>query len=678
MRDPNSQPAFPLLGFAASALCITAVLVVSRFVLGYLFFHTATELITVVVAAGAFVVAWNTRTIAPNRYTLILGIAFLAVAVLDAFHAMLYRGMTVLPIVESSNLPTQVWLAGRYLHVSGLLLAPVAIGRNVRVRTVVVGYALATLMLVGAIVWGWFPTAYVEGEGLTAFKIVSEWAIMAGFAVAMLLHRRIRSAFDPETLRLLLLSMGLTIVAEGAFTLYADPYGPANLVGHAARLLAYAFLYRAVIESALTRPYEVLFRDVMQASEALARNDEILRHQRDLSRALNDLDHRINATADTDDILRMITEGVGIALNADSTAAVMHEGSQWIGRYTWRFPTDIIGMGFSDDAVRHALLAAETGEPVAIDDTSMSDLVDPELMRMYSITAVLAIPLGTRGDDLGTLYVMQHGGTRHYTPAEKDFGTQVAVSVSLALNSARLLEEQRVVSDTLQTALLSVPESLPGVRYAHAYQSATELARIGGDFYDIFETAPGVIAFVLGDISGKGLEAAAFTAMVRSTLRAFAYESEGPAEVLTHANRAVLSQIPEGRFITAVVVYLETRTGRLRIASAGHPAPVFCARGDAEEVHVPSNLPLGVLPDVVFEETEMQLGREEGVVLFSDGLLEARHDMDFFGVDGIEGVLLALGTSDPDSLVETLMARAAEWAGGRVTDDMAIVAFTLA
>ena len=256
----------------------------------YLLFHTLIELFTIIVAAGIFVIAWNARAYINNNYLLFIGIASVFVAFIDVLHTLAYKGMGVFGS-ETANLATQLWIAGRYVQAISWLTAPLFLGRRLRLPAQIGAYALLTgLLLLSIFYWQIFPVAYVNGTGLTAFKIVSEYAISLLFLGSIGAFLAKRREFDPDVARLLVLSLSLTIASELAFTSYVSVYGEANLIGHLLRLVAWYVMYKAIIETGLVKPYSILLRDLKSSQDQLSAYAATLQAQNvDLMRSENQL-----------------------------------------------------------------------------------------------------------------------------------------------------------------------------------------------------------------------------------------------------------------------------------------------------------------------------------------------------------------------------------------------------
>ena len=228
---------------------------------------------------------------------------------------------------------------------------------------------------------------------------------------------------------------------------------------------------------------------------------------------------------------------------------------------------------------------------------------------------------------------------------------------------------------SLQRALLP-PEPLviEGYRLAHAYIPAFAGEEIGGDFYDVFHTEHGNIGILIGDVSGKGIQAAAMAAGTRSAIRAFAHELSSPAEAMSHANRLLTAQ--QGvwdSFVTVLLLILDPRTGDTTFCSAGHPpALVRRANGDFE-LFAGANVPLGVINDNLYDQAAGRLDPGDKIVLYTDGITEARRGPVLFGADGIQGVLAEHGGEEPQALVEQIISGARAFADGRLRDDTAVL-----
>lgn len=247
-----------LLGARLVIPLLAVLLLVPVSFFSYLLFHTLAELISIVIATSAFVVAWNTHPFSRNNFLLVLGTGLLWLGALDLFHTLVYKGMRIYPGVDSANLPTQFWIGARYLQALILLAAPLAGRYELHRGAVLLGIGVSALLVFVWIMSGNFPDAYLEGQGLTPFKIYSEYLIIA-ILCAALWHLYLRRAtMDARILLLVATAIVATIISELSFTFYVSVYGLSNLVGHLFKIFAYWYIYVALVEYALAEPFRLM------------------------------------------------------------------------------------------------------------------------------------------------------------------------------------------------------------------------------------------------------------------------------------------------------------------------------------------------------------------------------------------------------------------------------------
>ena len=242
----------------------------------YLLFHSLVEMFSIIVAIGIFIVAWNSRRFLDNNYLLFIGIAYLFIGSLDLVHTLAYTGMGVFQ-GYGTNLPTQLWIAARYVESLSLLIAFLFVGRRLKGNFVLLGYAVViSLLLASIFYWNIFPQSFVEGAGLTPFKKVSEYIISLILLGSMVLLLKNRRELDKGVFKLLVASIAVTIGSELFFTFYVSAYGLSNLIGHFFKIISFYLIYKAIIETGLTKPYSLLFRNLKQSEEALAQRGQAL------------------------------------------------------------------------------------------------------------------------------------------------------------------------------------------------------------------------------------------------------------------------------------------------------------------------------------------------------------------------------------------------------------------
>lgn len=235
----------------------------------YLLFHSVVEGFSIVVGCAIFLITWNTRTFLHNNYLMCLGVSCLFVAIIDFLHALAYKGMGIFPS-NNADLPTQLWIAARFLHSGSMLVAPLLLGRKISLNAVFAVLGLIAAVVLAAIFLNVFPDCFIEGVGLTPFKIVSEYAVCLALVGAAVLLIRRKSYFEERVLKLLLWQIGFSILSEISFTYYVNVYGFSNFIGHYLKVVAYYFLYKAIIETGLRQPYTLLFREIEKKQQSLS------------------------------------------------------------------------------------------------------------------------------------------------------------------------------------------------------------------------------------------------------------------------------------------------------------------------------------------------------------------------------------------------------------------------
>ncbi|MBF0477809.1 MAG: PAS domain-containing sensor histidine kinase, partial [Deltaproteobacteria bacterium] len=254
----------------------------------YLLFHSLAEGFSIAVDLAIFMLVWNSRKNLDNGYILILGFSSLFVGVLDLTHTLAYQGMGVFS-VNSANLATQLWMASRYVQSFSLLIASMYLGQSgesVKLpgKLVLAGYTVVTGLLLWMIFYGGiFPACYIQGVGLTFFKKAGEYIICLIFIASLILLKRRRGEFDPAVGRWLMMYLVASIFSELTFTLYLSVYGFMNMLGHLLKILAFFFVYKAVVEMGVRQPQALLFRDLRQREEALQKSEELFRTMSDFT-----------------------------------------------------------------------------------------------------------------------------------------------------------------------------------------------------------------------------------------------------------------------------------------------------------------------------------------------------------------------------------------------------------
>jgi serine phosphatase RsbU (regulator of sigma subunit) len=252
----------------------------------------------------------------------------------------------------------------------------------------------------------------------------------------------------------------------------------------------------------------------------------------------------------------------------------------------------------------------------------------------------------------------------------------LGAQLSASLHNATAYQREHAIAETFQTALLMEPPAIPGIDVGVRYRAATDTARVGGDFYDLVTLGPGRLMVIVGDVCGKSLSAAAQSAVVRYMLRAYAAEGS-PGEALSRLNSAVIAQTPDQPFVTLVVAYIDVARHMFEYAVAGHPRPIVLAGHGTFPVPGEGNVPVGIFRGAVYPTNRAILPDDTCVVLYTDGITDARVDGTLFGEARLnETVLRNLGMPAQE-LADSILETVKEFAGGVLPDDCAVVTIKL-
>jgi PAS domain S-box-containing protein len=325
---------------------------------------------------------------------------------------------------------------------------------------------------------------------------------------------------------------------------------------------------------------------------------------------------------------------------------------------------------------------ARSGRPASILDVpaTLRDLGGPPesaqlAQRMGTESAVL-VPLSARGRSHGVMALGFEALDRAELSWMAELFQDVARRAALALDNARLYGERAEVARTLQRSLLpsELPE-VPGMELAARYVASGEGNEVGGDFYDCFAGLADDWVFVIGDVCGKGAEAAAITALARYTLRTSVLHGGGPVEALQELNEVLLRQKLDHRFCTVLCAMAGPAPDGgmvVRVTSGGHPLPMVIRSDDVAPVGRPGTL-LGVLPYPRLHEEQVHLDPGDSLVMYTDGVIEASPLDDALGPERLADFIARQGRRSAHEVADAIQTQALELQAGVARDDIAVL-----
>jgi len=398
-----------------------------------------------------------------------------------------------------------------------------------------------------------------------------------------------------------------------------------------------------------------------------------------LAEALNGINRQLHSTLELPQIMERVVVEAARALGVDAAALQMRREGGWGFTYSYGLPESLRHLSLTDDQARLAASAFESGEVLVSNDPVHDSRLNPEFTTQVGIQSLMAVPLSMHGEAFGVLMILCFDHEHVFSELDIDFARKVGATLSLSLENARIYEAEHHIAQTLQQALLAMPEQVPGVEFAHYYHSATEAMLAGGDFFDIFELTDGRVGVIIGDVAGAGLDAAVLTSLVKNTVRAHAADREkSPAQVLALTNEVVYRATPTESFATVFLGVLDPVSGILRYSNAGHTTGALI-RVDGSIARLPSTgTLLGAFAGIEFGQAEVRdLGPERLLFLYTDGLTEARRDRKLYGESRLFELLGALGSIEPDWVAHSVLEDVLSYSRGELRDDLAILAVRL-
>ncbi|MBV9573662.1 MAG: GAF domain-containing protein [Acidobacteriales bacterium] len=396
---------------------------------------------------------------------------------------------------------------------------------------------------------------------------------------------------------------------------------------------------------------------------------------------LNEIAQELTSILDLDELLKRIAELLSRLIDYQMFSILLLDasGENLQHRFSLRFQENInlkhdipLGRGVVG-------YAAQKGEAVLVPDVSK----DPRYIESNPETrSELAVPLVYKDRVIGVLD-LEHTRRRFFTEEHARTITTLAAQVAIAIENAQLyqqianqekrLERDLAMARELQFRLL--PQFRPTLATLEIAAKFSPARAIGGDLYDFVNYSQSRMAFVVGDVSGKGAPAAIYAALVSGILRSHAPMEPSPAEMLSAVNYSLSERKIAGQFVSLVYAVWDETERTLRVANSGLPRPIYYHDRKIEIIEA-TGLPLGLFDDADYDEFTFKASAGDLFVFFSDGMLDASNkDGELFGRERVEKIVLECAANPAESVVESLFKAVAEHASGVETfDDQTVVA----
>ena len=400
---------------------------------------------------------------------------------------------------------------------------------------------------------------------------------------------------------------------------------------------------------------EPLFQDAQATPERLAG-------------LLADVTHEFASSLNVEETLQNAIDQIIVYLNAEAASIFLLEddgenGEALICRKC-AGPVDVTGLRLRPDQGIVGETVSQNAAQIVRDvskNENFAGVVDED--TGFVTRSIMCAPLTVRGQCIGALELInKRSGDRLFATSDMHLATAVASAAALAIHNARmaqaLVEQERVRKElelARQIQLSLLPPASPASFPVHGLNIPAR--EVSGDFFDYCEVQGERIYFSLADVSGKGMNAALLMAKTTSLLRCLAKSTQGPAELLAKVNAEICETASLGMFVTIVAGYIYPETGTVDLSNAGHQPPVFRRMDGTYDEFGATAPPIGILPDVAFESTQIQLG-DGSLYIFTDGVTESiAPDGTELGVEGLCAILDNASEFDSERRLEEIVKR---------------------
>lgn len=639
-----------------SPLALLTIIGVAAYIsfANYLLFHTAVESFTIFVSLSIAVIVLNTYHLVQNSYFTFLGTSFAFTAIFDFFHTISYNGMGVF-LETSANMPTQMWIIARFIECISMLAASIFVHRRVSPIWLLTIYTTTSaLFLTSVLYWRNFPECWNEYSGLTSFKIAAEYIIIVVILAAVVLLMRHKEFFHPRVYSYMFIAYLTTMGTEIAFTLYQHVYGLENMLGHLLKLLAYFFLYRAIIETSLNEPYNTLFYQLQQANGQLSQANEELEAQTeelaDLNgKLLKEIGERQRAEA----VIKEAYTELQLIFN---TAA---EGL-WVIDRNYRFVrinnTMLKQLGLSEKEV-----IGKQCYDVIQGPFCGTDLCPFRQLAQGSGLYERDVDLVSRDGQIHSYIVSAQ--PIQYRKGEIAMIVASFKNITERRKNEKGLKRDYELAETIQRS--SLPPDIE-TEYFSLQTFYQPCHHISGDSYDYIwdHEKKRLFGFII-DVMGHGLHTAMQTAALKVIFRQAANQDISLKHKMAWINRMSNPCFFEDSFAAAVCFEYDAKTSTLRYAAAGINFFLAVINGNAHIVKTPG-LMLGIAGDIEFDEYELALDPGDSVIFMSDGLWDNWSLKDKEGIHSFDDALVSLKDLIGRKLADDATALCLNVKGGRI------------
>ncbi|MFQ3549082.1 MAG: MASE3 domain-containing protein [Armatimonadota bacterium] len=640
----------------------------------FLTIHVVLEFVSIVASFAVFSIGWFGYRQTKNIRDLIIGITFFLTGSFDFIHTMSYKGMPAFLGENTVGLAAFFWIIARMTAGLGLVAAVFASPDPQKKEFKSAHFLLGSIFFIMLVIYIsnryglYIGNAMFDSSkaGLTNTKIILEIIIILLYFIAFLFIKE-KAVWTQDTVKMFKKAMLFAIFGELCFILYSGPYDYINALGHVFKAYSYILMMNALFVAAVRAPYEKLSITHTELENSYI---ESKKQSKQIEKLFSTIGSALSSSIQIDGALDKIAELAKEMLSADC-AIVM-----WLDKSGK--PKISVQKGCDDCIKPHEVTMYYSKQVIESREIKVLENVNDifkgkqQHLKCNCARSIICAPMSFQDEPLGVIalfsrdieYSQDHGRIL------EGFASHAAVAIHNAIS----YERESKIADVLQRSFMSASTIITDkFEIAQVYNPATDEALIGGDFYDVVNLDEDNIAIIIGDVSGKGLPAAVHTAMAKYALRAYLSDGYSPADIMKRFDKLTTKNTDDETFITLFIGILNIHTGKLIYCNAGHEPPIYCK--DGQSIELDSTGPIvGLGLDLDFNQKEIVLEPNSTLLLYTDGISEARKGDEMMGSDRIAEELKLCKIKDSEDIAQCIFESAQRYAGGDLSDDAAILA----
>ncbi|MFA6666610.1 MAG: SpoIIE family protein phosphatase [Armatimonadota bacterium] len=476
---------------------------------------------------------------------------------------------------------------------------------------------------------------------------------------------------------------------DGAAGIVSAVFAPLMARGECLGVLGAFFNRKTRLSKSETRLFEALAGQAALALETAQMRERLFgsaRSKKDYAldlETVTDIARAVTSKLDLNGLVDTLTEKLKAAVDAKACSVLVLEAGEAEQMKILGTRRLIRRQSIADhidacDSI--ALSAAQAGEAIIMNGVSNScHCKYPELVLEDGGTHhLISVPMAMPGF-LGAINIFRQNA-EPFGEREKALLTKLAPMVAVGIRNAGLYERQKTVAESLQKSFLPdlKKAAFSAVQVDYCYQAAFDESLVGGDFYDVTDLGGRRYGIAIGDVSGKGIEAAVYTAMARHTIKAYSAEDLDPLSVVQRLNGTLCRYTPSSKFITLVYGVLDANTGTFTYVNAGHELPLLYRSNNGAIESLETGGPAaGAVLEAEYEAKTVSVLPGDLLIFYTDGATEARREGKFLGTEGLKEIVADLLSKETPDIPQALLSGIGDFTGGTLRDDIAIICVKL-